>query len=197
MIAKKYIEKAAAGLMILAVTLCFAAAACAEQVTAVFGGTGVKMEYETSLFDREEILSIDIRIEDEAWESLLLHAADEEYISCDVIVNGETFYNVGIRPKGNTSLSAIAADPETDRYSFKVEFDHYVEGQSCYGLDKLILNNQSIIPMLFVTGAKESTVGIVGGGLCTFECVCMLIPIFFVERALRQHFDRNGKRRSA
>lgn len=142
MIAKKYIEKAAAGLMILAVTLCLAAAACAEQVTAVFGGTGVKMEYETRLFDREEILSIDIRIEDEAWESLLLHAADEEYVSCDVIVNGETFYNVGIRPKGNTSLSAIAADPETDRYSFKVEFDHYVEGQSCYGLDKLILNNQ-------------------------------------------------------
>ena len=47
----------------------------------------------------------------------------------------------GIRPKGNTSLSSIASDPDTDRYSFKLEFDHYIEGQTCYGLDKLILNN--------------------------------------------------------
>ena len=40
-----------------------------------------------------------------------------------------------------TSLSSIASDPDTDRYSFKLEFDHYIEGQTCYGLDKLILNN--------------------------------------------------------
>lgn len=46
-----------------------------------------------------------------------------------------------IRPKGNTSLTSIANDPTTDRYSFKLEFDHYVDGQTCFGLDKLILNN--------------------------------------------------------
>lgn len=46
-----------------------------------------------------------------------------------------------IRPKGNTRLTSIASDPTTDRYSFKLEFDHYVDGQTCFGLDKLILNN--------------------------------------------------------
>ena len=56
-------------------------------------------------------------------------------------IGGKTFYQVGIRPKGNTSLSNIANDPTTDRYSFKLEFDHYVEGQTCFGLDKLVLNN--------------------------------------------------------
>ncbi len=25
--------------------------------------------------------------------------------------------------------------------AFKLEFDHYIKGQTCYGLDKLILNN--------------------------------------------------------
>lgn len=75
-------------------------------------------------------------------------------------------------------------------------FAHACFGRYWFWLG-IILIPVSIIPMLFVTGAKESTVGIVGGGLCTFECVCMLVPIFFVERALRQHFDRNGKRRSA
>ena len=46
-----------------------------------------------------------------------------------------------IRPKGNTSLTSIANDPTTDRYSFKLEFDYYVDGQTCFSLDKLILNN--------------------------------------------------------
>lgn len=50
-------------------------------------------------------------------------------------------YRVAIRPKGNTSLTSIASDPTTDRYSFKLEFDHYVDGQTYFGLDKLILNN--------------------------------------------------------
>ena len=46
-----------------------------------------------------------------------------------------------IRPKGGTSLTSIANDPTTDRYSFKLEFDYYVDGQTCFSLDKLILNN--------------------------------------------------------
>ena len=42
---------------------------------------------------------------------------------------------------GNTSLTSIANDPTTDRYSFKLEFDYYVDGQTCFSPDKLILNN--------------------------------------------------------
>ena len=54
---------------------------------------------------------------------------------------GKPSIGVGIRPKGNTSLSAVYSDPDTERYSFKLEFDQYVDGQTCFGLDKLILNN--------------------------------------------------------
>ena len=72
---------------------------------------------------------------------MLSNALSEEYYTCDVEINGLTVKNVAIRPKGNTSLTNIANDPDTDRYSLKLEFDHYVEGQTCYGLDKLILNN--------------------------------------------------------
>lgn len=54
------------------------------------------------------------------------NAMSEEYYKCDVEINGKMFYQVAIRPKGNTSLSSIANDPTTDRYSFKLEFDHYV-----------------------------------------------------------------------
>lgn len=141
MLAHKHITKIAAVLMALAAALCLAASAFAGQIAAAAGDTGVTMAYETALFNTDSIISVNILMDQEDWEDMLANAASEEYYPCDVEINGETFYRVGIRPKGNTSLSAIVSDPDTDRYSFKLEFDHYVDGQTCWGLDKLVLNN--------------------------------------------------------
>lgn len=127
--------------MVLAVCLCLAASVFIDQFTAADSDKGLTMEYESALFDTSEIISINIIMDENDWNEMLDNATAEEYYRCDVVVNGETFYGVGIRPKGNTSLTTIAADPTTDRYSFKLEFDHYVDGQTCFGLDKLVLNN--------------------------------------------------------
>jgi len=97
--------------------------------------------YETALFGTDDIITLDILMDADTWREMLDTATKEEYYVCNVVVNGTLFENVGIRPKGNTSLTSIAADPDCDRYSFKIEFDHYIKGQTCFGLDKLILNN--------------------------------------------------------
>ena len=141
MIAHKHITKIIALVMAAAVCLCLCAAAFSDQITAAAGDTGISMEYETALFDTGSIISVNIRMDEADWNEMLANATAEEYYQCDVEINGTTSYRVGIRPKGNTSLTSIASDPTTDRYSFKLEFDHYVDGQTCYGLDKLILNN--------------------------------------------------------
>ena len=141
MIAHKHITKLIAGVMAAAVLLCLCAVIFSDRIAAAAGDTGVSMEYETKLFDTGSILSVNILMGESDWEDMLENATAEEYYQCDVEINGTTFYRVGIRPKGNTSLYSIANDPTTDRYSFKLEFDHYVDGQTCFGLDKLILNN--------------------------------------------------------
>ena len=141
MIAHKHITKLIAGVMAAAVLLCLCAVIFSDRIAAAAGDTGVSMEYETKLFDTGSILSVNILMGERDWEDILENATAEEYYQCDVEINGTTFYRVGIRPKGNTSLYSIANDPTTDRYSFKLEFDHYVDGQTCFGLDKLILNN--------------------------------------------------------
>lgn len=74
------------------------------------------------------------------WQDMLDNALSETYYAADVTINGQTFENVGIRPKGNTSLTQVASS-DSDRYSFKIEFDHYQDGQTFWGLDKLVLNN--------------------------------------------------------
>ena len=137
----KHIGKIVIALMAATALLCIAAVACAQPLTELLGGTGVQMSYEEKLFNTDEVLQIDIIMDDAEWEQMLTGAMSEIYYSCDVVIGGETFRNVGIRPKGNTSLSAIAMDPDSERFSLKLEFDQYETGQSCYGLDKLILNN--------------------------------------------------------
>lgn len=141
MITNKHIGKIVGTAMAVAVLACLLAMAFPRQMAAVFGEGAVAMQYQLELFDTSRILQVDIQMEEGKWEEMLANAMAEEYVSCNVEINGQTLYNVGIRPKGNTSLSAIASDPETDRYSMKLEFDHYVDGQTCLGLDKLILNN--------------------------------------------------------
>lgn len=96
------------------------------------------MGYETRLFDNSKVHSIDIVMDD--WDGFIADCTDEEYVLCTVVIDGEAEKNVGLRAKGNTSLTNIA-NYGNDRYSFKIEFDHYDSTNTYHGLDKLCLNN--------------------------------------------------------
>lgn len=96
------------------------------------------MGYEDLIFKTDRIHRIDIFIDD--WEGFLETCADEKYSSCSVLINGEQLDNVGLRAKGNSSLTTVA-EMGSSRYSFKLEFDHYDSQQTYHNLDKLNLNN--------------------------------------------------------
>lgn len=95
----------------------------------------------SSVLDKNSITEINIDIDENDWNWLIENATNEEYRSGNITINGETFYNVGIRPKGNTSLTNVAKDDTTDRYSFKIKFDEYVDGQTYHGIESIVLNN--------------------------------------------------------
>ncbi len=96
------------------------------------------MGYESRLFDTSQVHTIDIIIDD--WDAFLETAQSEEYSACDLVIDGEAIRNVGIRGKGNTSLSTVSS-MDSNRYSFKIEFDQYDSTKSYHGLDKISLNN--------------------------------------------------------
>ncbi len=96
-------------------------------------------QYTSNLFDKNKIATIDIKVDETQWKNML-DSAQENYISCDVTINGTTIESAGIRPKGNSSLTTVARS-NSDRYSFKFEFDHFIEGQNYMGLDKMVINN--------------------------------------------------------
>lgn len=150
----KHISGIIITLTAVAVLICFVAVCFSSELTKIMGGLKVNMAYETELFDTSKIMSVDIIMADDDWNDMLLNAQTEQYYVCDVLVNGKKFNNVGIRPKGNSSLLCIVADKTSDRFSLKLEFDHFVEGQTCFGLDKLVLNNNFVDP----TNMKEALI---------------------------------------
>lgn len=94
-----------------------------------------------TVLDKESVMDVNIKISDENWNWLIENAQQEEYRNADITINGETFYNVGIRPKGNSTLTTVANDDTTDRFSFKVKFDEYVSDQTYHGMKSIVLNN--------------------------------------------------------
>ena len=99
---------------------------------------GTVVGYENRLFDTARVHTIDIVMDD--WDDFIETCQNEEYSPCNVVIDGESYKNVGIRAKGNPSLSSVAA-MGSSRYSFKIEFDQYDSTKSYHGLDKLCLNN--------------------------------------------------------
>lgn len=123
--------------------ICCAALLLALVLTALFVNgesfglqkSSTAMAYETALFDTSKVHTINIIMDD--WDEFTANCKSEEYYTCTVVIDGEAFKNVAIRGKGNTSLSQVT----NDRYSYKIEFDHYTDALTYHGLDKLCLNN--------------------------------------------------------
>ena len=128
--------------------ICCLVIACTMLLAAGFtalAGAGVlessrktSLTYAKHLFDQSTVHKIEIIMD--GWDDFIDNCADEKYRACAVTIDGEAQGTVGIRAKGNTSLSSMA-QYDNDRYSFKIEFDHYQKKKTYRGLDKLSLNN--------------------------------------------------------
>ncbi len=138
MVSSKYFDRIVAAVLVLAVAL----------TVLMMNGEALGLyrspaepaapDYDTLLFDDSFVHSIDISMPD--WEVFTANCTDEKYGACTATVDGETLEHVGIRAKGNGSLFAVVM-MDSSRFSFKLEFDHFLENQSYHGLDKLNLNN--------------------------------------------------------
>lgn len=102
--------------------------------------TNAAFSYEELVFNQSKVTTIDIEISEEDWQSMLENAVAEEYKEATVTVNGKRMEHVAIRTKGNLTLNSVV-NSDSDRYSFKIDFDYYDNEQSLYGLTKLNLNN--------------------------------------------------------
>lgn len=99
-------------------------------------------DYVEELFDASYVHEINLILPEMNWNYMVNYATEEQYVISAIEIDGTRLEDVAVRPKGNSSLSAISL-AGSDRFSLKVEFDHYHPLQTYLGLDKLCLNNLS------------------------------------------------------
>nr|WP_178023604.1 CotH kinase family protein [uncultured Paenibacillus sp.] len=92
------------------------------------------------VFPKDRVVDVKITIDEADFQDMLDNASAEEFMTAAVDYNGRHFENVGIRTKGNLSLRSVVQMTDSDRYSFKLSFDEYVN-QTLDGIQKINLNN--------------------------------------------------------
>lgn len=158
--------------------ICIIAIVLSLILTTLFIGGGhlldinhsMTMGYEDRIFDTSKVHSINIEMED--WDSFIQSCEDEEYVECSVTIDGEKIEDVGIRAKGNSSLMMVPS-MDSDRYSFKIEFDQYDDSKNYHGLDKLNLNNMISDPTYmkdYIVYQMMNTFG-VDAPLCSYAYI--------------------------
>jgi spore coat protein CotH len=70
------------------------------------------------------------------YDSLIKTNTTDEYLKVSILFNNETYTDVGIKVKGNSSFN----NP-SQKKSFKLDFNEFVQGQDIHGLKKLNFNN--------------------------------------------------------
>ncbi|MNO62526.1 Inner spore coat protein H [compost metagenome] len=92
------------------------------------------------VFPKDKVVDVKITLDPDDFQDMLDNASAEEYKTASVEYNGIKFDNVAVRTKGNLSLRSVVQMTDSDRYSFKISFDEYVN-QNLFGITKINLNN--------------------------------------------------------
>ncbi|MGN1386892.1 MAG: CotH kinase family protein [Bacillus sp. (in: firmicutes)] len=122
-----------------------------------------KATYAEAVFNQSKVSKIEITLDDADLQDILDNPSEEKMVRASVTFNGKEVNDVGFRIKGNMTLRSVEQMENSDRYSFKVDFDYYDESKNLYGLKKLNLNNQysdSTLAREYVSYQLMDTMGI-------------------------------------
>ncbi len=109
--------------------------------------SGCSEVIETKEFYESNLVNeVNVTIDPDSYQAILDDPLAEEFYQADVVVNDEQINNVGIRTKGNSTLTSLAKSDST-RYSYKIKLDKYENNQtSQLGADEFVLNNMYADP---------------------------------------------------
>jgi spore coat protein CotH len=91
-------------------------------------------------FYQDRVSTVRILMGEEDWAFCMEHPFAEQYVQADFWFNDELVPDVGVRTKGNSSLSQAAAW-DSPRLPLCVDFNLFNKARAFHGLKKVFLNN--------------------------------------------------------
>lgn len=102
--------------------------------TAMGGSAQAPTPRADEFFSDAVLHEISLRVNSRDWEALKANFESNQYYPCDLVWNGITVRNVGIRSRGLGSRSGT-------KPGLRVDFDRYSQSQTFLGLKSFILDN--------------------------------------------------------
>lgn len=100
----------------------------------------------TASLDQTQVHEIAITVDETALAEMIrtyLDTGQKEWVSASVTIDGETYDNVGIKLKGNSSLRSITVDTPAQDLPLRIRLDKYVDGQEFAGISDFTIRSNS------------------------------------------------------
>lgn len=102
---------------------------------------------EGDVFDASQVHTISLEVDPDVLTGMIetyLDTGDKEWVKGTVTIDGETFTDVGIKLKGNSSLRSITTDTPVQDLPLRIRLDKYVDDQNVDGFtDFAVRSNTS------------------------------------------------------
>ncbi|MFJ2618069.1 CotH kinase family protein [Glutamicibacter sp. NPDC087344] len=139
-------------LMTMAATLSIAAmalAGCSSINGAAASSSVINTEISAetaSFFNSDKVHEISVEADEDELQSLLeAYESDQskEWISVNVTIDGQTFKNVGLRLKGNSTLRQADTSSDPQDLPWQIRLDKFVDGQSYAGRSQFVIRTNT------------------------------------------------------
>lgn len=142
---------AASAVLVLTASVASCAASGEAGSTGSSAGSEVSSSEAVSsgLWDSSTVHSISISFDQTEYDAMIetyLSSGDKEWISATVVIDGETYQDVGLKLKGNSSLRGLSSESSASLSSenpedlpWLIRLDEFVDGQSHEGSTELVV----------------------------------------------------------
>ncbi len=96
--------------------------------------------------DATTVHTIAVTVDDSSLSDMIqvfLDTGEKEWIHGSVTIDGETFTDVGLKLKGNSSLRGISVDTPAQDLPFRIRLDKYVDDQQFKGISDFTVRSNS------------------------------------------------------
>ncbi|MGV8896275.1 MAG: CotH kinase family protein [Rhodoglobus sp.] len=120
--------------------------ACAVSTTAATDTSIAQSAATAALWDSSAVHNIELEVDPAEMQGLVdtyLATGEKEWVSATVVIDGQTFTDVGLKLKGNSSLRVVTADSDPATLPWVIRLDKFVDDQSLDGETELVVRGSS------------------------------------------------------
>lgn len=95
-----------------------------------------------TVFDDRRVRKIEVQLTQENWDTMMENPGEKRMVPADALIFGERVENIGISPKGNSTIGFV------DKAPYKLDLNAYVPDQEYKNLKMLLFHNNFGDPSL-------------------------------------------------